>query len=229
MPELWTLLNRSTSLLKPGGDIRFFSDTQVQAICASHKNGQSVIGLAQQWQCPPSRIRDLLREKGVIREPTAWAIRFSQDEAADICKQYARGVSLATLAAQRRSSPPTIARLLSDKGVTIRRVVPWHRLLSPAQTRKIFQQYKRGSSMAQLATEWGCSANTIWKLLKANGLNRNRGGRSRFTEAQVLRMVRHYQDGMRLREIASKFACSIEAVRLRMRRRRVPLRRPRKR
>jgi DNA invertase Pin-like site-specific DNA recombinase len=90
----------------------------------------------------------------------------------------------------------------------------WLRL-TPEQVRKLCAEYKGGVALRQLGAKWGCSGQTVCRVLAKAGVERRPLGRpafSAYSPAEARQMQKQYKAGQTLAELAEQYDCSRQTV-----------------
>lgn len=81
---------------------------------------------------------------------------------------------------------------------------------------EIARLYQEGKTLAQVSQSVGCHTQTALRILKAQGIKRRRGGMRLGTKlgprTDGREIIRLYQEGYSIREVARQVGCSFQNV-----------------
>lgn len=105
--------------------------------------------------------------------------RFTASEEKQIVEFYRQGYTTTEIADPVGCAVNTVRSVLVAHGVELRNKcakLEW----TKAQLRRIYAMYRKGATMDEIAEEFGCSAPSIYTLLKKAGVKtRSRGRRAK--------------------------------------------------
>ena len=138
--------------------------------------------------------------------------RFTDNDRNIIVQRYLAGESRLTIARSLVTKPEVITAILTSQGVELRPETT--RKIASDQDALIISRYESGEPVKPLMRDYGCSRDTIRKILVRHGVElRPTGGRSRrFTADELQEMERLARSGWSQQRIAEYFRSTQIAI-----------------
>lgn len=127
--------------------------------------------IAKRIDQPYRYVRDLLHERGVLKDPVGTVV-VGENEEAQIIDLYAQGRSLEDLARQFECSYMVIKRCLLNRGVSIRGASS---LFTATEELEIVQMYNEGATVSAIAKLRGCSLGPLDRVLRKHNVTTRHG------------------------------------------------------
>lgn len=176
-------------------------------IRAYTENKESAGVIAKRYEVSREFICQILRKKNIPRRTNTTPELKCQA----IVQDYEQGFLLAEVAKKHSRQRCTIKRILRKRKVKIRQ----ESLLTEEQELKIVEKYLRGENSTELASQYGCSPNTILSTVKKHGA-KIRSGKGKYhhrhTKEQQKEIVKLYISGDSALNLAKKFDCCSETI-----------------
>lgn len=118
------------------------------------------------------------------------------------------------------TSMPSPSTSVDDRPL-VRQIHQRQKLLSEDEIEQLIAAYRAGSTVYQLAKQFGCHRTTVSGCLKASGVQMRR---TPLSHEQIEEAVRLYEAGLSCTKIGHKVGCSPDTVRSHLRQRGVVMR-----
>jgi transposase-like protein len=198
---------------------RRFTAEEDRLLAAEYEAGKTYKQLAAEWGSNGVTVRKaVLRAGGVTRRPSS-GVSWSEEGKREAIRLYRAGMLIRDLARHLSVGTNALSDMLRAEGVEIR---PGGRVLQVFATeeacRDLAERHAAGTSLLQLAAEYGCSTTSVKSAIKRAGGETRPPGRSRTWTPEVIAWaVAEYEAGRSQADIAQGIGVSQAAVSRRLR------------
>ena len=183
------------------GNKKLLLDNKYDEIKELYLSGFSSNKIATLYKVDKSTIVKILIGLGVkIRSNK---LNINKQEFLELVKDYQSGYSLRELAKRYDCSAPGLKEFLERKGVDLKK--KYSILEDKENQQNLINDYLDSKlKLSEIQQKYHCSYSTILKILSLNGINK---GKKYFklTDKECLEVIKMYNEGYTVKEIASKF------------------------
>lgn len=191
----------------PGRPERIFTAAEKAAILEGYREGESILQMARALRCCQKKVSRFLKSQGVqIRA----GVPGRKQKAIELKNA---GLSTKEIAARTGLAPTTVRKYVRPVGESTGN---GNRQLSEAEIQAAIEEYKSGSSIAEVSGFLRRSPNTTSKILKTHGVKtRSRPNlrNSQVTQPEIQAAAEDYREGATLREVAGLLRVSKKTAR----------------
>lgn len=182
---------------------RRFADQTEAEIARRFLEGENQVALAEAYGCSRQLVIDALRRQGVDYTTTknpprsTRRIEVEEETQAAVCAEYRAGAGVDSVAKVHAITPNLVYRILREAEATGQRDRDPRCKFTVEQEAEMATLYAEGASLAAVAKRFNARHETVWSILKRNGMNlRPPGGKFRaFTDDEVAAIVTAWEEG----------------------------------